>query len=297
MKALLAICVLAGIAHAETKADQLFKQGKLLLDKKRYAEACKAFEDSFALEPGLGAQLNIAHCYEEWGRLATALELYKRAEQIALDKKDPRLPKVRERLEAVEPQVPRLTVHVTGDAAGAEVVVDGKPAKADAEMLVDPGPHTVEVRRGTESRSKTVPLEAGASSEVKLEAPGHGTQTATVVDDKPDRTRKLVALGTGGAGVVAILVSGVVTLHAHSKYKDALAGDCMGSTSMCDDLGISATHTARKEANIATGVFVAGAILAGVGAYLYFTVPGGAAKEHAMRVVPSGTGVALTGGF
>ena len=69
---LIAVLACAQPALAETKADTLFKKGKKLLAEKRYAEACTAFEDSDRLDPGIGAKLNVAKCYQEWGRLATA---------------------------------------------------------------------------------------------------------------------------------------------------------------------------------------------------------------------------------
>ena len=214
---------------------------------------------------------------------------------MAEDKKDKRIPKIHDRIDAVEPQVPRLTVHVSGEPGG-EVFVDGKPAKAEVEMLVDPGPHVVEVRRGAGKRTKTVPLEAGASSEVKLEAPP--VAVAVVTDaPKPGRTRKLAGIAIGAGGIVAMGISGVVTLRARSHYKDALATDCMGSTTMCDDAGLAATHDARHQANIATGVFVVGAALAATGVVLYLTAPSKTASEHALRIVPTGTGFALAGGF
>jgi len=80
--ALVALCGLAGAAHAD-RADQLFKKGQKLLAEKRYAEACAAFEDSDRLDPEIGAKLNIARCYQEWGKLATAWRWYSEAEQMA----------------------------------------------------------------------------------------------------------------------------------------------------------------------------------------------------------------------
>src|SRR5262252_5703897 len=91
------------------KADSLFKQGKKLMAEKRYANACAAFEQSFKLDPGIGGELNIAKCYEEWGKLGRALQAYKKAEDMARDAKDPRLAKIHELVEALDPAVPRLT--------------------------------------------------------------------------------------------------------------------------------------------------------------------------------------------
>ena len=80
------ILLAVGVAHADSKkekADQLFKQGKQLMGEKRYADACNAFEESYRLDPGIGAQLNIAKCYEEWGKIGRAYLAYVAAEKMA----------------------------------------------------------------------------------------------------------------------------------------------------------------------------------------------------------------------
>ena len=62
-------CALASPAFAD-QADALFQKGKQLLAEKKYAQACKAFQDVDQIDPGIGAKLNVARCFEEWGRLA-----------------------------------------------------------------------------------------------------------------------------------------------------------------------------------------------------------------------------------
>jgi outer membrane protein assembly factor BamD (BamD/ComL family) len=59
------LALLAGTAAAQKdkeRADALFKQGKKLMADRRYNEACQAFEESFKLDPGIGAELNVAKC-------------------------------------------------------------------------------------------------------------------------------------------------------------------------------------------------------------------------------------------
>jgi len=154
-----------------------------------------------------------------------------------------------------------------------------------------------------------VPIERGGSSEIVLEMPKKsGTVEAKVEPPKPDkpsdkpdkpdkpagvvapppdpgRTRKLIGLGVGGAGVIAVGVSSYMTLSARSKYNDAIAQHCGGSKTMCDDTGLSITRDARSEANVATVVFAVGAAAVAGGVVLYLTAPK-ASAEHAMRIVP-----------
>ena len=323
MKAILAIATLALLAHTaraekdKDKADALFKQGKKLMAEKHYADACQAFEQSYKLDPGIGGELNIAKCYEEWGKLGRALRAYQAAEQQAKEASDPRADKIHELVAQLEPQVPRLTIRVPAGAAteDAAVTLDGASLGKSAfgqPQLVDPGPHQVEYTINGAKKSKVVPVERGGSSEISLDLP-----TKTVKPDKPDNvvpdkvvpdrgtedpghTQKLAAYATGGVGVVAIGIASYLTLSARSKYKTALATDCGGITNNCDAAGLTATHDARHEANIATFVFVAGLAAVGGGVALYLLAPHAkATEEHALYLVPTvapdGGGLAFGG--
>lgn len=285
------------------QADAKFQLGKRLLAQKHYAEACEAFEASNRLEPGIGAELNVGHCYEEWGKLATAYRAYDAALTMATQVNDARVAKIKERIEALDAQVPRLTLEVAKDAntAGLVVTLDGAPVLASTlgiEQRVDPGPHRLEYQLGAATkRSKTIPLERGGSSDITLELP-HLAPGAVAAHEGAGGARAPVALRPGhkrrvegaiavGTGVVVMGVAGVLTFSARSSYKDSLEADCNNSTSMCDAAGLKTTHDARHEANIATVVFGVGAAAAVVGVVLYVTAPKhDKSGEHATRIVP-----------
>ncbi len=329
----LAIILLCGTAAADNKekADVLFKQGKKLMSEKRYADACAAFEQSVKLDPGIGGQLNIAKCFEEWGKLGRALHAYQKAEEMARDAKDSRLAKIHELVEGLEPNVPHLTLKVPADADTSEVSItlDGNAVdKADLgqAQLVDPGPHLVEWKSQGKKKTKVVPVERGASSEVtldigakikpvkeepkvvKTEPPPKEEPKQEPKDDRPKqyavdpgRNRRLIAYGVGGAGVVLIGTSTILTVVAKGKYNDALKNDCMNMTNACDPAGLTATHSARSEANVGTVLFIVGAGAVGAGVALYLTAPHGAklADESALYLAPSvspdGAGIVLGG--
>lgn len=299
--------MVAGPAHAD-RADQLFKKGKRLLAEKRYPEACKAFEDSDRLDPGIGAKLNVARCYEEWGRLATAWKWFSDAEKMARDAGDERATKIHELIEELDPNVPRLTVRVpdTADMSGITLQLDGAPfaeAELGVERRIDPGPHRIEYTIDGEKRTKMVPVERGGSSEVTLDVPLESERKPRVTESAhPGRTRRIAGLVTSGVGVAAMGLAGVLTLKARGDYKDALADHCRGATDMCDEDGLRATHDARSRANVATVVTLVGAAAVAGGIVLYLTAPRGAeSTEHALYLAPSvggsGGGVVLGGAF
>ena len=159
----------ARVASADSaKADEKFRLGKKLLAQKHYTEACAAFEDSNKLDPGIGAELNIGHCYEEWGKLATAYRAYIAAEEMAKTARDPRLPRfgpdARPRPAGAAADDRCREGHST---KGLVVTLDGEPfAKSDLgnEQRVDPGPHRLEYRVATRRRATSSSLSSAAAT-------------------------------------------------------------------------------------------------------------------------------------
>lgn len=301
-------------AHADnaSKADALFKRGKKLLADKEYSDACPTFEDVDKLDPGIGAKLNVAKCYEEWGRLATAYRWYEEAIATATSSKDERLPKIKQLAEDLDINVPRVTIKVP-DGANPDIVatitLDGKPvvaSKLNTEMRVDPGPHRVEFVVDGQKDTKMAPVERGGSAEITLDIPkgaGRPKQTAKKriqIDaepveepvENPGRGRRILGLSVAGGGAVALGVAGVLTLTARSKYNKAIDDHCMGDPQSCDDTGLDITQSARTRANVATIVTIGGAVLVGAGIVLYLTAPDGGGESgeseaNALYLAPS----------
>lgn len=332
---ILVVTSLPDVAHADSKkerADTLFKQGKKLMGEKRYADACDSFEESFKLDPGIGGKLNIAKCYEEWGKLGRAYTAYLAAEKMAKDEKDPRVDKIHELVEALDTQVPRLTIRLPKNAPrDLKVTLDGKPITAFGEaFVVDPGPHTIEYGVGDQKKQKIVPMDRGSENEVTLDIPksmiekstGSGSTNTAKTDggdqnDKstpetpaskpvPGRTMRMGGIALGGAGVLAIGVSSVMTLSARGKYNDALDMYCMGMKDMCDPMGLDITRDARSTANTATVIFLVGTAMVGGGVALYLLAPKGSSRsaeedDQARYLVPAispdGAGVVYGGNF
>lgn len=334
---LVAVTVASGsVASADKKerADALFKEGKKLMAEKRYADACTAFEESNKLDPGIGAQLNIARCYEEWGKLGRAFTTYQAAEKAARDANDKRAEDIQKLIAELDSQVPRLTVKLPKDAPkGFQVTMDKKPITVLGEaFVVDPGPKTLEWWVGDgPKKQKIVAVERGGESEVTLDVPkgtvvkpetgegGDGTGDGTGEEKKPapqkavvpGRTQRIGGIALGGAGVLAIGVSSVMTLSARGKYNDALDMYCGGMTNMCNSQGLAITHDARSTANTATVIFLVGVAAVGGGVALYLLAPKASSasaddedggEEEAMRYVvpavsPEGAGLVYGGRF
>ncbi len=322
---LLALCA---PAFAD-KADDLFKSAKKLMAEKKYGEACPKFEESYKLDPGIGVELNLGKCYEDWGKLGKAYRAYTDAEKKAKEANDARATKIHGLVQKLEPQVPRLVIHIPpgSNTKGLTIAIDGVTIgknELDDPQLVDPGPKQVVYSiDGAPTKTKLVPIERGGTSEVTLELPhakgepvadGDGDATPKkpgpkpaedAEADPPDTTghgQRVAGVAVASVGVVAMGVSAYLGLEARSKYNDALSAHCMGMTNACDAQGLTDTHDARSAANTATIIFAVGAAATITGIVVYVIAPRAASStEHAFYVVPTtssdGAGFALGGRF
>lgn len=137
-------------ARADAAAAQaLFDAAKQLMAQGKYADACPKLEESQRLDPGIGTQFNLAACYEQLGRTASAWSLFlevagasKAAGQLEREKV------ARQRALALEPKLIRLTITAPADApADLQVKRDGVAvgrAQWGMPVPVDPGKHTIE---------------------------------------------------------------------------------------------------------------------------------------------------------
>jgi hypothetical protein len=319
VKAWLIVAVLATAAHADNKsdADALFKKAKKLHADKKYADACPMFEKSDKLDSGIGAKLNVAKCYEDWGMLARAYRWYTDAEAMARDAKDKRARKIKDLLEGLDSDVPRLTLKAPDgvDANTLAIEVDGKPIDAGTEMRVDPGPHEITWRANGKTKSKTIAMERGGERELTLDVRPAATDKVVVRTDdergepmpstpsRPGRGRRIIGISIGAAGLVGLGVASYLTLDARSTYNDALDAHCMGATDMCSDEGLRLTGDARSQANLATVVTIASLVVLAGGVVLYLTAPSGKpeANRSALYVAPvvggDAGGIVFGGGF
>jgi hypothetical protein len=136
-------------ARGGSDAERLFEEGRALMLDHRFEEACPKIAESQRLEPRVGTLLNLAVCYEQTGKVATAWVHYQQVLTSArAEGQTERERLATERIAAIEARVPWLTVGVTtGEPMqGLSVHLDGAPLEPMAwnrEMPVDPGEHRV----------------------------------------------------------------------------------------------------------------------------------------------------------
>jgi tetratricopeptide (TPR) repeat protein len=307
--------VLAGLvageraAHAQGEnADALFKEGRALLDQKKYDEACPKLAESQRIEPGAGTLLALALCHEGQGKTATAKRELEEA--AALGRKNGRedLAKAaQKRAAAMEPTLSKLVIRMpqTEDAERYDVRCDGAaiaPADRGTPLAVDPGEHKVEVSaKGKVARSYVVRLSGAGSIEIvvdKLEdaavakheskpkaemnvlttepPPADGEASSSGTGQKIIGW-SLVAIGVGGLGTGAYFGGRALSQQAEGRRAEGAEAHDANDRAK-DSFKVSVMSVAGGTAALAVGII------------MLITAPSTPAKKSASmtRIVPNG---------
>lgn len=275
----------AGAAHADKasrdRAEKLFEDGRRYLVQKEFALACTAFEQSQAADPAIGTQLNIALCYESWGKTASAYRAYLESEKLAIARRDERAAGARMKVDELAPKVPHLTFTIPDDVDPSTVfLLDGKEidaAKLKDDLLVDAGKHTVDARvPGKTGKVTEVDIQDGERKNITLDVPK--PELVTIVTTAPRNQVKFYGgVGAIGVGTVLVGASAFVALAARQDYRSANCPDHLCVT----EQDLARSEDARQRARWMTYVGAGGLAVAGVGVYLLLTSRGAPVRDAA----------------
>lgn len=256
---------------ASAQARVLFGEARKLMNKGRFDEACPKLEESLRLDHGIGTQFNLAHCWEQIGRTASAWGLFLDvASAAATAGQRKREAAARERADALEPQLARLLIEVSDPVSGLTVLRSGETvgrASWGTAMPVDPGTQRIEA---------SAPDRLPWSKEVDVDVPGatvsvaipalesevpEPVQEAASTEDTPepiDEDRSARGIGTGRIvtstllaviGVGAGVAGTVFALKAQSETA-AARKLCIGGAAgtLCDrDINLPDFDTGVRE--------------------------------------------------
>ena len=268
-------------------AEDLFQQGRAFLEKGNYEEACPKFAESYRLDGGLGALLNLAVCHERAGKVASARAEFLEAAASARRRGDAEREDMAQRHAAdLAPRVPHVVFRfVPSLPPAARLELDGVsllPSAWDPALAVDPGAHVVRMTAegkkeltarfvtSADGRTETVPL--GPFEDV-TSAAGRSVHTTAVQESAshgvPPRT--ILAIASGAAGVVGL---GVGTFFGIRTFalKDERGSHCDASNG-CDPRGLALDSHARDTALVSTVSIAAGAALVAVATFLWLSAP------------------------
>ncbi len=282
----LGILGLSSVARAESAdsavAQALFDQAKALLAAGHAAEACPKLEESQRLDPRSGTLLNLANCYEQTGRLASAWTRYVDAAVAAQASGNPERETVaRERAAALAPRLSRLAIVVAPalkNLPGLELrrdgVVVGQPAWGLA-LPSDNGEHRVPATAPGHQAIETL---LSVTDEGKTTTVNVPELTPLAPDAEPGPqaspglgTARVAALVMGGIGVVGVGVGTVFGLVSKSKHNEA-EKYCNG-VACTDQRGVAAGDAAQTAGDISTVTMIVGGVGLAAGLTLWLTAP------------------------
>ncbi len=308
-------------ASDKALAESLFQQGRKLLKKKNFDEACPKFAESYRLAERLGTLLNLATCHQRQGRTASAwAEFTEAAAKAKAEKRRDREKYARSQAAALEKKLSTVLIKMAEAPEGASLELDGKAigrAVWGSPVPVDPGSHELTLSApGMKTHTESLNVEDGPSEQtVELPTledapaseaagtPGPGTESssggkATATADagtgSGSSTLGWVALGVG---VVGVGVGSYFGLQTFSKQKDS-EDHCDGTA--CDQAGVDLRDEASGAATISTVAFGVGIVGVALGSVLLLT-SGNSEKDTAVWVAPAvsttGGGAHLVGSF
>lgn len=319
-RAICAIAVGSSLAAAQpsesiAQAEQLFEQARALATAGDYAAACPMFEASYKLDPALGTLLNMATCYENAGKLASAWGRYREVISVATKVNDQaRIAIAREKSAALEPRLPKLTIRGPATTIPGLVVlrddVPVDPAVLGAGIYVDPGQHVVSANAPkhravsievTMIEAETKIVEVPALE--RLPEPPAPAATATAmqpiyVELDPGKSRRITGIVFGATGAAAIATGLGFGVAARSRWNSAFDdGLCNEDTNQCTKEGQERTSDARRHALVANVVTGIGVAMVAAGAVLYFTAPKKRRAEVTVAPVAGGAAVSIGGAW
>ncbi len=266
-------------ATNEVHARELFARGLTLKDQGKWQEACPKFHAAMRLYPAVAIQLNIAECYAQDSKFASALSaLLKARGMLPRSKLDEQMRSrthahIDRQIGEVEPKVARLAITITNQPipAGLEITTNGNsvPVEALGESLpVDPGQvqvvasapglraHQSLQLASTEKRSIKLTLQPVAEPP-PIPLPPAAAPPAPHHD--PDKTENSVPVWVWITGALGLAASGVAVGFTvdYASTTAELDDICHGNVENCvpDDPSFDPSgHDTRKNRDLALGI-------------------------------------------
>lgn len=295
------LCATVGVSHADPEV--LFNEGRAFLDAGDYERGCPKFEQAYEERQSAGIEANLGICAEHFGDLPKAWRLYlSAAAKFASDPE--RASQLTEKAKHVASRATGVVIRVPDPALeGLVVSINGREVEPQRFIrdLAAPG-EIVLAAKATDRVSwrRTVQGRAGESIEVELDLPlrGDGATVPPITSTQRRRSRVYLSLGLGVAAVGALAGSYFVAKSASDEYDEIRANPMYCTPQGCTLQGDALIDDTQRKADIATGIGIAGGVLAVGAVIIYLTAP----RDTIDTIVtPTATansgGVTLTGRF
>ena len=298
----IAVMVFAGTARADKQSTQLFEEGRELSQQGKYQEACDRFARSYELEQATGTQVNMGDCEEHLGHVARAWNLFdSAAKQADREGNGVRAQYARRRANVLLPRLGAVVVTIEAPDERMQITIGGRDYMPGPEVraYVDPGEIEIRAQLPGQQFKKSLRVAAGESTAITVPRFAASVGTTTTTNGGKRRGWVIVAGVLGGAGVVGLSTSALLTIAASRGYGDTFAdGECMHTARgpECTQTGLDRVADSRGVANLATGIGIA-SVAALVGGIVVYALAPRASVEVAPVVSGDSASVTLSGRF
>jgi hypothetical protein len=283
-----------------TAGSKLFDEGRDLAKAGKYAEACAKFDQSYALDNGVGTELNLADCHEHLGHFAQAWRYFDEASHRSADNAG-RAKFAHDRAEALSGKLATAVVNfVDPNVVGISVTIAGRAVKANGVITerVDPGAIAVHVATPSKVLFDAT-KSAAAGATVIFDVPAAPAEAPHEDEAAPeDRRHKrlLVAYTIGGVGAATLATGIAIGFVSYLHYRNDSSG-CRkeGSQLACTEPFLTRVGDDGHLADVGTYVSVIGIAVIATGAVVYLTAP----KDLVVTPMASNqtAGLAISGRF
>lgn len=272
-------------------ADRLFREGASALKDGNVDAACAKLERSNELDAAIGTLGLLALCHERQGRLASAVDEYRKVSSLARSANQPeRAALAAERVKALAPHISFLALTLPSSQRDLVISVDDRRLTAtelSAPLPLDPGEVTVRASAvHFDSWSRRVRIAPDGTTRVVIpELEETETETEPEPDASPAPAPALkpvpppplpapprstapsattwLAWSVGAAGLATGGVFGLRALSANSHADP----HCTGND--CDAAGVALRDSALQRATVSTVAFAVGGAAAAFGVFWY----------------------------
>jgi hypothetical protein len=310
--AVAAFLMALGVAQADPtsqkRADELFAEGRQLIEKHDDVGACGKFNEAIKLDPdAAGTMLNLGLCNQNLKKYRLALYWFRKAQARAHETNLPEYEQAAgQRTRDLANLIAVIKIELAATTpADAHVTLDGDEiSPADyLHVEIDNGHHTIEAH---------APGHLPQRQEIDVEGKGGNTVTVnliagddTMVVDEGAGRRK-IAIITAATGGALMITSGIISLVARNRYTTIINNKAYGimagvpcpvdQTEHCNE----ANDQQKLASHWGTPMFIGGALLVGVATYVYLTAPQAERVQRTAFVPtlsPDGIGLAAIGRF
>lgn len=280
----------AALAAAPTSAEreQARAEGAAaltLMEQEDYAGALAKLDLAYQLVPTPALGLHAARCLVKLGRLVEASERYLQASRFPLDAKAPpphaqAATQARAELDALQPQIPTVTVTVPGkDQRGLRLSVDGEQvpdALVGQPQPLDPGRHRIDVQLDELHYESEVVVGVGDKTKLLLQLPAAPAVGSAAPTSRPSPLRDwgIVALSIGGCGASVGALNGALAV----VQQQSLEARCPDHACPPGEHAAADRYDAMRA--LTTAGLVVGAVGLALGATLLLVVPDDAGPER-----------------